>query len=174
MNFILIKIIFSICIVIFFNACHTFEHQNIFLQNNYKNSNNDLLVKNNKNPQVNDKKSIENIEMAPIDTPRQTEKVKKLTLQKKVKKPNPKKFNIKNIINFNEQKLVKILGKSDFIKEEGKLKNYQYYFRECFLDVFLLRKDNNYFVNYIETRPTRLNGQINVDECLKEINRIIN
>ena len=112
--------------------------------------------------------------MAPIETPKKTEEVQKLALQKKVKAPKPKNFNIKTILNLNELKLIEILGKSDFIKEEGKLKNYQYYFEECFLDVFLLRKDNNYIVNYIETRPTRLNGAIDINECLREINKIMN
>ena len=85
MNFILIKIIFSICIVISINACHTFEHQNIFIQNKHKNSNKELLNKKNNNSKVNDKKSMENIEMAPIDTPKHTAKVQKITLQKNVK-----------------------------------------------------------------------------------------
>ena len=34
-------------------------------------------------------------------------------------------FNLDNLKNWNEFKLVKRLGKSNFIKEEGKLKNYQ-------------------------------------------------
>ena len=174
MKHIIIKIIFTICIVISISACHTFEHQNIFIQNKYKDSNQELLNKKNKNSKVDNRKSRKNIEMAPIDTPKQKEKVQKLILQKKVKTPDPKKFNINNFINLNEHKLIKILGKSDFIKEEGKLKNYQYYFEECFLDVFLLRKKFNYVVNYIETRPTKLNGAINIKKCLNEINKIMN
>ena len=156
------------------NACHTFEHQNIFLQDINKISKKDFIDKKNKKTEISGKKSTENEKMAPIDMPRRTEKVQKLALQKKVKVPNHKEFDIKNFINLNEQKLIKILGKSNFIKKEGKLKNYQYYFDECFLDVFLLRKNNNYVVNYVETRPTILNGAINIDECLKEINTIIN
>jgi len=174
MNHILIKIIFGICIVISINACHTFEHQNIFIQNKYKNSNLELLDKEDKNSKVNNKKSKKDIEMAPIETPKKTEEVQKLALQKKVKVPKNKKFDIKKILNLDELKLIEILGKSDFIKEEGKLKNYQYYFEECFLDVYLLRKDNNYTVNYIETRPTRLNGAIDINKCLREIHKKMN
>ena len=174
MKHIIIKIIFSVCIVISISACHTFKHQNIFIQNKYKNSNKELLNKKNKNPKVSDRNSKKNIEMVTIHTPKQKEKVQKLNLQKKFKSPNPKKFNIKDFINLNEHKLIKILGKSHFIKEEGKLKNYQYYFDECFLDVFLLKKDINYVVSYVETRPTKLNGAININKCLNEINKIIN
>ena len=76
--------------------------------------------------------------------------------------------------NWNEKRLLKRLGKSDFVKEEGKLKNYQYYFKECYLDVFLIKKNNGYFVDYIETRPTKLNGKINTSSCFHEIKQIIN
>ena len=54
MNYILIKFIFGFCIVIFVNACHTFEHQNIWMQNVNKNSNQVLLDSENKNTKVND------------------------------------------------------------------------------------------------------------------------
>ena len=174
MNPILIKIIFSVCIVISMNACHTFEHQNIFIQDVNKISKKDFFDKENKKSKISEKKSEEIEKMAPIDMPKRTQKVQKLALQKKVKAPNHKEFSIKNFINLNEEKIITILGKSDFIKKEGKLKNYQYYFDKCFLDVFLIKKNNEYIVNYIETRPTRLNGAININECLKEIKSIIN
>ena len=105
---------------------------------------------------------------------KKTEKVQKLTLHNKVIASSPNNFNLKMFLNWNEQKLIKTLGKSDFIKEEGKLKNFQYYFKECFLDVFLLNKNENYIVNYIETRPTKLNGEININKCFKEITKIMN
>ena len=164
------------------NACHTFEHQNILFQNINKNSDQKLVDTENKNSKVSGKENKEisgkenkeNSEMAPIDRPKQTEKVQMLALQKKVKEPKPKNFSLKKIVDWNEQKLIKTLGKSNFIKEEGKLKNYQYYFKECFLDVFLLKKKDNYIVNYVETRPTKLNGTININACLKEINQTLN
>ena len=73
-----------------------------------------------------------------------------------------------------KKKLVKTLGKGHFTKEEGKLKNYQYHFKECFIDVFLLKKNSVYRVNYIEKRPTILNGTINIKACFEEINQILN
>ncbi len=45
--------------------------------------------------------------MAPIDIPKQTEKVQKLALQKKLKIPNANKFSLENLINWNEKKLIK-------------------------------------------------------------------
>ena len=158
MKSILIKIIFGFCIVFSINACHTFEHQNIFNQNINKNSNVEILDKKNKSLKYSVKKSTNNNEMAPIEMPKKIQIVQKLALQKQVKIPNTNKFSLEKFINWNEEKLVKTLGKSHFVKEEGKLKNYQYHFKECFIDVFLLKKNNVYLVNYIEKRPTKLNG----------------
>ena len=174
MKFFLIKIIFSICIVISINACHTFEHQNIFNQDFNKSSNEKLLDKENINLKLTVKKSTENKEMVPIDLPKATETVQKVALQKKVKKPNTDKFNLDKFINWNEEKIIKTLGSSHFIKEEGRLKNYQYHFKECFIDIFLLKKNELFLVNYVDMRPTKLNGTINIKACLKEIKQIVN
>ena len=171
---ILIKIIFGFCTVIFINACHTYKHQNIFIQNNNKNSNEELLDKKNKTSKFTVEKSTNNSEMAPIEMPKQTETVKKLAIKKQVKMPNANKFSLEKFINWNEEKLIKELGKSHFVKEEGKLKNYQYHFKECFIDVFLLKKNRVYLVNYIEKRPTKLNGTINIKACHREINQKLN
>ncbi len=170
MKSILIKIIFGFCTVIFMNACHTHKHKNIFVQNINKNSNLEILDKN-KTSKFTVEKSTNNNEMAPIEMPKQTEKVQKLALQKKVEVPNANKFNLEKFINWNEEKLIKTLGKGHFVKEEGKLKNYQYHFKECFIDVYLLKKNRVYLVNYIEKRPTKLNGTINIKACFEEINQ---
>ena len=156
------------------NACHTFKHQNIFLKNINKNSTKVILDKEKKDSEISNKISGKKIEMAPIKLPKKTEKVQMLSLQKNVKVPNTKKYNLKALLNLNEKKLLKILGKSNFIKEEGKLKNYQYHFKECFIDVFLLKKNKVYLVNYIEKRPTKLNGKINIRACYKEIKQKLN
>ncbi len=174
MKSILIKIIFGFCIVFSINACHTFEHQSIFNQNINKNSIVEVLDKKNKSSKFKVDKSTNNSEMAPIEMPKQTEIVRKLTLQKKVEIPDANKFSLDKFINWNEEKLIKTLGESHFVKEEGKLKNYQYHFKECFIDVFLLKKNRVYLVNYIEKRPTKLNGTVNIKACLEEIKLIIN
>ena len=174
MKSILIKIISGFCIVISINACHTFKHQNIFVNNVNENANGMLHDNENKNSKFSNENSIRNSEMAPIILPEQKEKVQKLALQKKVKIQNKNKFNLDRFLNWNEEKLVKKLGKSHFVKEEGILKNYQYHFKECFVDIFLLKKNRVYLVNYVEKRPTRLNGTINIQACFKEINQILN
>ncbi len=174
MKSILIKIIFGFCIVFSINACHTFEHQNIFNQNVNKNSNVEVLDKKNKSSKYSFEKFTKNSEMAPIEMPKQTQTVQKLALQRQVKIQNTNKFSLDKFINWDEEKLVKTLGKSHFVKEEGKLKNYQYHFKECFIDVFLLKKNRIYLVNYIEKRPTKLDGTVNIKSCLEEIKQIMN
>ena len=174
MKSVLIKIFFGFCIVFSINACHTFEHQNIFNQNINKNSNLEVLNKKNKSSKFTVDESTNNNEMAPIEMPKQTETVQKLALQKKVEIPNANKFSLEKFINWNEEKLIKTLGKSHFFKEEGKLKNYQYHFKECFIDVFLIKKNRVYLVNYIEKRPTKLNGTIDIKACYREINQKLN
>jgi len=102
----LVKIIFSFYIVVFVNACHTFEHQNIFLESIKKNLNKELLNIENKNSKIiNDKTKIS--EMAPINLPKQKDKVQKLTLQKKVKVTNLNNFDLDHFKNWNEFKLIK-------------------------------------------------------------------
>ena len=174
MKFFLIKIIFGICIAISINACHTFEHKNIFNQNINKSSNEELLDKENISSKFTIKKSAENRQMVPMDLPKQTEIVKKVALKKQVKLSNNNKFSLDRFMNWNEEKIIKSLGSSHFIKEEGKLKNYQYHFKECFLDIFLLKKNKLYLVNYVEMRPTKLNGTIDTKACFKEIKQIFN
>ena len=51
----------------------------------------------------------------------------------------------------------------------GGSKNHQFYFSKCFLDVFVLKSENVYYVNFVETRSIKLNGKLNKDECLQDI-----
>ena len=119
------------------------------------------------------KKLIEN-SMAPISVPEKTKKVKKTALAKKFNAPRIKNFKLNLIQNWTEDDLIKKLGKSNFIKQEGILKNYQYYFSKCFLDVFLLQKEKLYFINHVQVRPTKLNGSVNKEKCLEEIEQKLN
>ena len=78
------------------------------------------------------------------------------------------------MLKLSESKLFKTLGKSDFVKFEGKLKNHQYYFSNCFLDVFVINKKNVFYVDYVQIRSINLNGMLNEDECLEDINKKFN
>ena len=71
------------------------------------------------------------------------------------------KFNPKSVLNLSEEQLFKKLGKSNFIKHEGKLKNHQYYFPNCFVDIFAIKKEGKYLVDLFQRRPIKLNGFLN-------------
>ena len=173
------KIILYFVVIFFLSSCHTLEHQNIFLETVKKDQKKEIFNIEEKDTQkkskkIENKKSSNKDDMAPIKVPNQKQKVKTITLIKKINIPKTKKIDLDVFKNWSEKKLTKKMGQSDFIKEEGKLKNYQYYFSSCFLDVFLLKEINGYRVNYIQTRSTKLYGKIETQKCLKEISKKLN
>ncbi len=170
------KIMLKFAMILFLGSCHTIEHRNTLLNTKKENENENQIIDNlkEKNTKNNvgeiDKEGHSNkIEMAPIKVPEQKQKVKTVALSKKVNVPKTKSFEINVIKNWSEKKLIQKMGQSDFIKEEGKLKSYQYYFSSCFLDVFFLKKKGGYYVKHIQTRSTKLYGMIEPEKCLKEI-----
>ena len=175
------KIILNFALILFLSSCHTFEHQNIFLDTKKRDEIQNKEIDNLKEKStktkiddINKNKPSNEIEMAPINVPKQKLKVKTVALSKKINIPKTKIFKLDVIKNWSERKLIQKMGQSDFIKEEGKLKSYQYYFSSCFLDVFFIKKANGYYVNYIQTRPTKLRGKIEPENCLKEISDKLN
>ena len=112
--------------------------------------------------------------MAPIKEPKKKEKVKTVVLKKKINHPKIKKINLNTFKNWSEKKLIKEMGSGDFIKQEGRLKNFQYHFSSCFLDIFLTMKKSGYFVTYVQTRSTKLYGKVENNKCINEINNKLN
>ena len=150
------KIILYFVTIFFLSSCHTLEHKNIFLDTVKENQKQEIITIEEKDAQskskkIENKKSSNKDEMAPIKMPNQKQKVKTIALIKKINIPKTKKFDLDVFKNWSEKKLTRKMGQSDFIKEEGKLKNYQYYFSSCFLDVFLIKEINGYRVYYIHT-----------------------
>ena len=171
MKKVLNKIILKLCILILTTSCHTFEHQNIFIETARKELQ-PIIVKNQES-NGNDLKKIKEKKKKLIESPMAPISVTEKT--KKVKKPAlVKKFKLNSIQNWTEDKLIKKIGKGNFIKHEGILKNYQYYFSKCFLDVFLLQKEKIYYINHVQIRPTKLNGTVNKEKCLEEIEQKLN
>ena len=169
-------IILNFAVILFISSCHTLEHQYIFLdttkRDERQNKEVDNLAEKNTNAKIDDidkDKPSNKIEMAPIKVPEQKQKVKTVALSKKINIPKTKSFEINVIKNWSEKKLIQKMGQSDFLKEEGKLKSYQYYFSSCFLDVFFLKKKDGYYVKHVQTRSTKLFGEIESEKCLKEI-----
>ena len=172
------KIIFVFVILFFFNSCHTLEHRESFFKKQNLSKSTEKLQQDNafieSEREIEKEKKVISSEMAPINTPKEKPKVKTLLLDKKIEVSKRKKLNFDTIKNLSEFDLLKKIGKSDFIKEEGKLKSFQYYFSKCFLDIYLIDKQNSYHVDLVKIRPTELNGKLNIDDCLKEIHKNFN
>jgi len=149
------KIILNLLLILLLSGCHTLQHNGFQSKIPKK----EVKAKNSK------------IERG--TTEEVTQKLKENSESenlKKQKKSRQKKFNLTSILKLSEADLLKILGVSDFVKFEGKLKNHQYYFSKCFLDIFVIKKENGYYVNFFETRPIKLNGVLRKEECLQDIN----
>ena len=175
MKKILVKIIIYFFCIIFISACHTLEH-------------NDFASKP-MNKIITSKKGIDNIvdknkknlmpkeEDISNEKSDETQNIIKKTIVKlpinKSKKIKMESFNPNIILNLPEKKLFEKMGKSDFVKHEGKLKNHQYYLSKCFLDVFVIKKGNTYYVDFVQSRPIKLSGKLNKEECLQDINKKI-
>ena len=154
------KIILNLLLILLLSGCHTLQHngfQSKIPKKEVKGKN--IIFNNFKTSSKNSKIEKENSESENL---------------KKQKKSIQKKFNLTSILKLSETDLLKRLGVSDFVKFEGKLKNHQYYFSKCFLDVFVIKKENDYYVNFFETRPIKLNGTLKKEECLQHINAKLN
>ena len=165
------KIILNLLLILLLSGCHTLQHNGFQSKIPKKEVKAKNIIYNNF------KTSSKNSKIEKETTEEVTQKLNKnseLENLKKQKKSRQKKFNLTSILKLSETDLLKRLGVSDFVKFEGKLKNHQYYFSKCFLDVFVIKKENDYYVNFFETRPIKLHGTLKKEECLQDINTKLN
>ena len=165
------KIILNLLLILLLNGCHTLQH------NSFQDKIPKKEVKGKNIIYNNFKTSSKNIKIEKETTEEVTQKLKKNSESENFKnkiKSKQKKFNLTSILQLSETDLLKRLGVSDFVKFEGRLKNHQYYFSKCFLDVFVIKKENGYNVKFFETRPIKLNGTLKKEECLQHINTKLN
>ena len=88
---------------------------------------------------------------------------------KKQPLPIKKIKNLNFLLNLTENQIYSKIGEGDFVRKEGKLKNIQYYFSNCFLDLFLINNNDYYYTNFIQMRSSKLMGSVNKVKCLDEI-----
>ncbi|MDC3273174.1 hypothetical protein OAU49_00865 [Alphaproteobacteria bacterium] len=165
------KIILNLFLILLLNGCHTLQH------NGFQSKIPKKEVKDKSTIFNNFKTSSKNSKIEKEKTEEVTQKLKENSESenlKNQKKSRQKKFDLTSILKLSETDLLKRLGISDFVKFEGTLKNHQYYFSKCFLDVFVIKKENGYYVNFFETRPIKLNGTLKKEECLQHINANLN
>jgi hypothetical protein len=164
-------IILNLLLILLLSGCHTLQHNSFQSKIPKKEVKGKNIIYNNF------KTSSKNSKIEKKTTEEVTQKLKENSeseILTKQKKSRQRKFNLTSILKLSERDLLKRLGISDFVKFEGKLKNHQYYFSKCFLDVFVIKKENGYYVNFFETRPIKLNGTLKKEECLQHINAKLN
>ena len=170
------KIILNLFLIMLLTSCHTLDHNGFKLKPTNKNIVK-MEIKNKKISNYNIHTSSERIILPKKIKEKSTKKLdepSKLLPIKKLKKTKPKIFNPTSMLKLSESKLFTTLGKSDFVKFEGKLKNHQYYFSKCFLDVFVIKKRNVFYVDFVQIRSIKLNGMLDEDECLQDIDKKFN
>ena len=186
------KILIYICIIALMTGCHTLEHKSLFLVNDNikaKIISNEVILENKiskKNPvktikalsktvKKNIKAKIVSKKVISEDgTPKEklelvTKTTRMLALSETKLKKIVASIDLKVLKNISEKVLYLKIDKGNFTKQEGKLKNIQYYFSECFLDVFLIKRNNVYITDFVQIRSTELNSFIDEEKCLIEI-----
>ena len=186
------KILIFISLIAIMSGCHTLEHKSLFLVNHdikakvtsKKVITRDVISK--KNPvktikplnrtvkkkikaQIVSKKMFSEDEISKKDLELVAKTKTMVALSETKFKKKITKIDLKVLKNISEKELYSKISKGSFTKQEGKLKNIQYYFSECFLDVFLIKRNNVYITDFIQIRSTELNSFIDKEKCLIEI-----
>ena len=101
-----------------------------------------------------------------------TVKLRRQNVYKK-KPKQEKKFSLKTFLNRDILSITKTLGNPSLIIKHRKIKNFQYHFQSCYLDLFFVKKKNKFIVKHFETRSPKLNSNIIEKKCFKEISKSI-
>ncbi len=157
--------------LIIITGCHTLEHKNLFLvTNNSKSINPEKVTpKDVVKAKIISKTIILKDKVSKTDLELVAKTKKKVSVYDTHLKKIIRRIDLKVLKNISEKELYSKIRQGDFIKEEGKMKNIQYYFSQCFLDVFLIKIKNVYTTDFIQIRATKLNSYLDKEKGLIEI-----
>ena len=77
---------------------------------------------------------------------------------------------LKEKIGLDEFTILKIFNEPNLIIKHGKVKNLQFHFQSCYLDLFFLNEDEIYSFKYFDIRSSSISSRINKQKCAKELN----
>ena len=106
-------------------------------------------------------------------------RLKKNNIEKKEKKITKKPFlltmssyekKLKEKIGFNEFTILTTFKKPNLKIKHGKIKNLQFHFRFCHLDLFFLQKNETYIFKHFDIRPSSMSSSLNRRKCVEELN----
>ena len=73
-------------------------------------------------------------------------------------------------IGFEEYNILKIFNNASLIIKHGKIKNFQFHLKSCFLDLFFLDKDKTYIFKHFDVRPSAILSKLDKKKCVEELN----
>ena len=76
---------------------------------------------------------------------------------------------LKKHIGSNEKLLNKRSFNPDFMIKYGKLKNYQFHFKSCYIDLFFLKNSSGYVLDHFELRSSKISTIFDRKKCFEEI-----
>ena len=77
---------------------------------------------------------------------------------------------LKQKIGIKEYDILKIFNNASLIIKHGKIKNFQFHQKSCYLDLFFLDKDKTYVFKHFDIRPSTILSKIDKKRCVKELN----
>ena len=81
---------------------------------------------------------------------------------------------LKEKIGFDEFTMLKIFKDPNLRINHGKIKNLQFHFKFCHLDLFFLNENETYKFRHFDIRPSSISSSLNKKKCVKELtNRFI-
>ena len=92
----------------------------------------------------------------------------------KQKEPQIEKIKLNKFINYDLQKLEKIMGKPNFILRDDELRLWQYKAGECIIDFYVKLNVTGYSVSFIDIRASRLGDKMDTYTCEKELTDTLN
>ena len=78
---------------------------------------------------------------------------------------------LKQKFGFNEITILKKFNNPNLQVKHGKIKNFQYHLKYCYLDLFFLNEYGTYIFKHFDIRPSNITSNLNKEECVKQLNK---
>ena len=78
---------------------------------------------------------------------------------------------LKQKLGYNEISILKKFNNPNLQIEHGKIKNFQYHLKSCYLDLFFLNEYGTYIFKHFDIRPSNITSNLNKEECVKQLNK---
>ena len=80
------------------------------------------------------------------------------------------KKELKRKIGLDEFTILKIFNNPSLRIKHGKIKNFQFHLKSCYLDLFFLNDREIYKFRHFEIRPSTILSNLNKKKCVEELN----